>query len=453
MRSYSTTLLASAAAIAFAAAAQAEPQLIGIGTITATTAGAGADMSGLAGKLESGIAANFLGGTGSGLAYAGNGLFLSIPDRGPNATVYNPKVDNTVSFIPRFSTISLAFAPAAAGSALPITVTPTMKATTLLWSPTALAYGSGAKLDVGPGAPKENAAGKFYFSGRSDNYDPAKDSCFTDNGRFDPEGIRVSADGKSVFISDEYGPYVYQFDRTTGQRLKAYAMPANLCSPASVLSPVGQDEIDNAKIGRVANKGMEGLAITPDGKTLVGVMQAALEQDTAVAVAKKLLRLVTIDTASGATKEYGYILTDGSGVSEIIAINDHEFLLGERDGAGLGDNSAAKVKKIYKIDLTGAADISKLDAQASVDAAVKKTPFLDLVAMLGKNGTAPEKVPAKIESLAFGPDVMVGGAMLHTLIIGNDNDFLPDTAGPNLFYVIGFSNADLPGFVPQSIAQ
>jgi hypothetical protein len=453
MRSFPSSLLLSAAAATIAAAAHAEPELIAIGTLTASAVGNGADLSGLAGTLESGIAANFLGGTGSGLAYAGNGVFLSVPDRGPNATVYNPKVDNTISFIPRVNAITLTFAPAAAGSALPMTVTPTLKSTTLLWSPTALTYGSGTNLGVGAGAPKENAAGRFYFSGRSDNYDPAKDSCFTDNARFDPEGIRVSADGKSVFISDEYGPYVYQFDRATGQRLKAYAMPANLCSPASVLSPVGQDEIDKAKIGRVANKGMEGLAITPDGKTLVGVMQAALEQDTAVAAAKKLLRLVSIDVATGATKEYGYMLTDGSGVSEIVAINDHEFLLDERDGAGLGDNSPAKVKKIYRIDLAGAADISKLDAQAAVDAAVKKTPFLDLVAALGKNGTAPEKVPSKIESLAFGPDVTVNGASRHTLIIGNDNDFLPEAAGPNLFYVFSFTDADLPGFVPQAVAQ
>ena len=48
------------------------------------------------------------------------------------------------------------------------------------------------------------------------------------NARFDPEGVRVSNDGKSVFISDEYGPYVYQFDRATGQRIKAFELPANL---------------------------------------------------------------------------------------------------------------------------------------------------------------------------------------------------------------------------------
>ena len=43
---------------------------------------------------------------------------------------------------------------------------------------------------------------------------------------------------------------------------------------------------------------MKGLAITPDGKTLVGVMQAPLEQDL-----NKTIRIVTIDIASGASPE------------------------------------------------------------------------------------------------------------------------------------------------------
>ena len=35
---------------------------------------------------------------------------------------------------------------------------------------------------------------------------------------------------------------------------------------------------------------------------------------------------------TGITHEYGYLLTTGTGVSEITAINDHEFLVDERDG-------------------------------------------------------------------------------------------------------------------------
>ena len=44
---------------------------------------------------------------------------------------------------------------------------------------------------------------------------------------------------------------------------------------------MGAFEIANNTSGRVANKGMEGLAITPDGRTLVGIMQNALIQDAA----------------------------------------------------------------------------------------------------------------------------------------------------------------------------
>jgi hypothetical protein len=64
-------------------------------------------------------------------------------------------------------------------------------------------------------------------------------------------------------------------------------------------------------------------------------MQANLEQDK-----KGNLRIVTIAVHNGETHEYAYQLTDGSGVSEILAVNAHQFLVDERDGAGLGDKTA-----------------------------------------------------------------------------------------------------------------
>lgn len=73
-------------------------------------------------------------------------------------------------------------------------------------------------------------------------------------------------------------------------------------------------------MGRTDNKGMEGLALTPDGKTLVGIMQAPLIQDSGKTdPANKTVRIVTIDIATGAAQEYAYNLTTGSGVSDIIA--------------------------------------------------------------------------------------------------------------------------------------
>jgi len=426
-----------------AASAQAGVLMLAKGVLNGSS-----DLSGLTGTLENGMAANVLGGLGSGLAYAGGTTFVAVPDRGPNATDYGAAaIDQTTSYISRVQTLDMALTLGGGGS-LPFSLTPTLTGATLLYSTTPLTYGNGAGVPgLGSGAPAQNNAGVYYFTGRSDGFGPG-DSGTTTNARFDPESIRVAPDGKSVFISDEYGPYVRQFDRSTGALIKTFTLPDNL--NVTNLSASGAAEIAGNTVGRVANKGMEGLAITPDGKTLVGMMQAQLEQDTG----QNVLRVVTIDVATGATHEYGYALGKGSGVSDIVAINDHQFLVDERDGKGLGDGSTAKVKQIFQIDIAGATDITGLSGAAAAAHVVTKgaTPFLDLVAALTAHGITADQIPAKIEGVAFGQDVTYNGLNYHTLFIANDNDFLPDVAGPNQFYVFGFQDGDLPNFVAQAIA-
>ncbi len=207
---------------------------------------------------------------------------------------------------------------------------------------------------------------------------------------------------------------------------------------------------------------MEGLAITPDGTTLVGFMQASLIQDANEgSPADKLLRFVTIDIASGRwTHEYAYLLTDGSGVSEVVALNDHEFLVDERDGKGLGDGSNAKFKELFKIDINGAIDVSNMDGLTAAQNAVPKSLFLDIVNVLVNNGITKDQIPAKIEGVALGGDVDVNGSTMHTVWIANDNDFLQDYNGqtnsnPNQFFVFGYTDDDLHGstYVPQFPAQ
>lgn len=116
-------------------------------------------------------------------------------------------------------------------------------------------------------------------------------------------------------------------------------------------------------------------------------------------------------------------------------------------GKGLGDGSIAKVKKLYRIDLSGASDITALTGAAAVRKAVGETLALDVVALLNANGIASDQIPAKLEGLAFGQDVILNGILEHTLYVANDNDFIPDMAGPNQFYVLGLSDADIPSFV------
>ncbi|HEX5354723.1 MAG TPA: esterase-like activity of phytase family protein [Aquabacterium sp.] len=425
--------------------AHAAFELIGIGTLSGSS-----DLSGLTGTLESGNAANILGGMGSGLAWAGGSTFLALPDRGPNAVSYagGVAVDNTTSYIARFNTINvnlLAAPSAVPAGTLPYTVTPTLQSTTLLWSSTPLTYGTTAGL---PSAvPSQNTTGKYYFTGRSDGFTPGL-STNPNNARLDPESIRVSKDGKSVFVSDEYGPYVYQFDRTTGERTRTFTLPANLAVPNQ--SAVGNTEISGNTVGRVANKGMEGLAISPDGTKLYGIMQSALLQDGGDTSAGKTNRIVEIDIATGNTKEYAVsnqIGTKGYNNSELVAINDHTLAFLPRDGKGLGDGSAAVVKQVWAIDLTGATDVSGLSGDAALQGKLlAKTQMVDLVAMLKAAGFADTQIPAKLEGLAFGEDIQGSdGSWYHTMVLANDNDFLPGVAGDNKFYVMRFTDADLLG--------
>jgi hypothetical protein len=189
-----------------------------------------------------------------------------------------------------------------------------------------------------------------------------------------------------------------------------------------------------------------------------------------------LLRIVTIDILTGqATHQFGYVLTSGSGVSEMLALNNHEFLVDERDGAGReantppGNSTNAKVKQIFKIDLANATDISGLDdgsmtvAQA-ISAAVPKVLFVDLVKSLtapalGANAFALDHIPSKIEGITFGPDIRQGNTTLHTFWFANDNDFVINVndingqplLNPSQFFVLGFTDADLAGskYAPQ----
>ena len=449
---------------------RAQIQLLAAGTLDQSRAGSFADLSGLTYALENGVPANSLGGFGSAICYASGNTFLALPDRGPNAVPYDSNIDDTDSYINRFHTVTMDLEPNTTGTGLPFTLTPTLRATTLLWSLTPLVYGAGDTI-VGSGAPRINNFFVHFFTGRSDNFDPHHNSGDPNDARFDSEGMRLSNDGLRVYISDEYGPYVYEFDRFLGVRLRSFQLPPSFY--VTNLSSMGAVEISGNTSGRVANKGMEGLAITPDGRTLVGIVQNALIQDAAEGgAAANLLRIVTIDIPSGkVTHQFGYNLTTGSGVSEILAINNHEFLVDERDGKGREANGippglstkakANQSKILYKIDLDGAFDISNSDGLTAAANAVPKTPFLDVAGALIASGIPADQVPSKIEGLAFGPDVKDGTTTLHTLWIANDNDFIQqvlDSSGnlilnPNQFFVFGFADSDLGGseFVPQKI--
>ena len=290
----SSLALALGAICSFPAAAI---DLIAIGQLPGT----GSDYSGLSGTLENGARGDLFGGVGSGLAWAGGSTFLALPDRGPNAVAWEASIDNTTSYVPRFHTLNLQLVRHAdAATGLPFTLVPTLLRTTLLYSERPLTYG--APVDGYTAVPSINRHGRYYFSGRSDNFNAATTSSDPTDARLDPEGIRVSRDGDSVYVSDEYGPYLYEFDRHSGERVRVFRLPANLA--VAKKAPTGAAEISGNTAGRVANKGMEGLAITPDGKTLFGFVQSPLIEDGGDG--GRANRIVKVDIRTGATAQYVY---------------------------------------------------------------------------------------------------------------------------------------------------
>jgi hypothetical protein len=503
-----TLIAAAIAATPVLSAYAAGPDLIAMGSIPATYE----DLNNqTAAPLENGVPGNRLGGIGSSITYAGGDTFLMLPDRGPNALEYASSIDSTVSYIDRFHTMNLRLLPATASDAgvqdsnttpnavsgltapfdvsgLPFILTPTIRATTLLWSPTPLAYGrAGSFADdsgnpIGSGAPALNDHHRFFFTGRSDGFafNPSRPAAFPnlsnnpDNARLDPESIKISNDGRSVFISDEYGPAVYEFDRATGERIRSFRLPDSFAVIPNTTtdSETGNTGLDTANSnskrleGRVANKGAEGLAITPDGRTLVVALQSALLQDGGTGAQGAFTRIVTIDIRSGAvTGQYAYPLFATkpgkfTTISEILALNDHQFLVDERDGKGFegGGSAGYKMLNLVDIDAPGVADVSRnasflKNSPAAV--ALQKVSFLDIVAVIKSHGLDPAvDLPAKLEGITFGQDLTINGQTKHTLYASTDNDFLASFVldddlqadvhdNPSKIFVFAFDQDDL----------
>lgn len=250
----------------------------------------------------------------------------------------------------------------------------------------------------------------------------------------DSEGLVLAPDG-SFWISDEYGPHIAHFD-ATGKQLER-------------INPFGSGQggrtLPLVLARRRPNRGMEGLCLTPDGKTLVGLMQSPMYNPSSAAVSgSTVLRVVAFDLATGATKQYAYLMDNASltGCSEIAAITNTTFLALERDGLYGGNATApATFKKVFKFDLAGATDISdasntaagklyngltveQLKTPAGLTAAgvvpVTKTLVLDLL-----TAASPTYPHDKAEGLA-----LIGNDLLA---ISNDDDFGVVDNGSNGF--------------------
>ena len=238
----------------------------------------------------------------------------------------------------------------------------------------------------------------------------------------DPEGFVVNPMNGKFLVSDEYGPSVYEFNRD-GTLARAFTTPANLIPRNDSNQPNFASDTGNTK-GRVSNRGFEGLAISPDGKFVYAMLQSAmLDEGAGNGVFN---RIVKFDYATGqAVAQYAYKMegsNQGRGISALVALNDHEFLVLERNNRGVGVSSdmSSPNKKVFKIDFTGATDVTGLNLTTDTFTPVAKssTPFITIdantIAAFGG------RVPEKWEGLTIGPRLSDGQ---FVILAGTDNDF------------------------------
>ena len=231
----------------------------------------------------------------------------------------------------------------------------------------------------------------------------------------DSEGLVAMRDG-TFWVSDEYGPFLVQF-AADGRQLQR-------------LSPC-DGGLPRVYTKRRPNGGMEGLTITPDGKWLVGIMQAPLDNPTREGVRdlSRLTRILFRNLATGATREYAYMLDEApvEGNSEILALTDTRFLVIERDDHFLFGVPPTSVKRVYEIDVSGALDISAPGALGATPIPGGKTLEQATGPQLFDAGIIPVTKTLRIDLVSAGfPHNKAEGLALgegNTLLITNDDDF------------------------------
>ncbi len=154
-----------------------------------------------------------------------------------------------------------------------------------------------------------------------------------------------------------------------------------------------------------SSKGFEGMAFSPDRKTLYPLLEGTVDGDPANA-----LRIYEFDVESAAYKGLvGYYpTTDGNPIGDFTPINDHEFLVIERDN---NQGEEAKFKKIFKID------ISQVDENGFV-AKEEVVDLLNIDDPNDLNGDRNSTFDFPFETIE---NIVVADE--NTILVANDNNY------------------------------
>ncbi|WUI00863.1 esterase-like activity of phytase family protein [Spirillospora sp. NBC_00431] len=214
---------------------------------------------------------------------------------------------------------------------------------------------------------------------------------------FDPESIVRAPDG-TYWIGEEFGPYVLHFDRAGRLLERPIPVPGAKSPKSPELEPGEKPNLGGSK-------GLESLAISPDGRTLYPMLEGTVTGDT-----PGDLRVYEFDRRRAAFtgRRWTYRMrTPQLSVADLISVGRGRFLAIERDQLK-GDEAA--VKKVHLVDL----------ADRDGDGLADKTEIVDLLNIanprgLGTPGPVFRFPFFTIEALTVFDDRTIG--------VLNDNNF------------------------------
>ena len=224
-------------------------------------------------------------------------------------------------------------------------------------------------------------------------------------GDFDIESFVFDKDG-TIWVGDEFGPYLLHFD-ATGKLLEAPIAVPNVRAPQNP----GVSLTNPANLG---SRGLESTAINTSKTKLITALEGAVTGDSAN---NDILRIYEFDlTSKTFGTQYKYKLektSNSQSINDLTAINDNEYLVIEKDRL---TGAAAEFKRIYKINLT----------QVDANGFLIKQEVANLLDIqdpndLNGDGSTSFKLPFQnVEAFTI--------VDKNTILVTNDNDF-PFVAG------------------------
>ena len=350
--------------------------------------------------------------------------FYAMTDRGPNATFNgnegNGKMFPSPDYTPRIGLFEIG----ADGNV-------TMVRETLLKDT------QGNPISGLPNSSALGGTGEVPYDAEGNLITDGRGNMKTDDFGLDSEGLAVLKDG-TFWVSDEYGPHMVHYDANGKEIGRINPFAADTRNTYTLPAEFGN---------RWANRGMEGLTITPDQKTLVGIMQSTLD-NPGKAVRGTLTRIVTVDLEDGTVKQYLYKQEKAKNSnSEITALGNDTFLVIERDGSFFKDTATGQ-KHVYKIKLSTGTELEGIPSATGPD--LYQDPALGLTiggktleeVAIEENGwetlAAKDIVPVQkelvvdmVKEVQYPHDKMEGLIVFddHTLGVLNDDDFATWSTG------------------------